>query len=157
MEVSIYDDLRIIDSFLLANTNKDFYQYFRLSKWTNFISKFFNFKFFPLVIEENNELLAFFPVFLIKSKIFKNHFISIPFCGHGGGMVIKKGTSQDNFLPVFLNKLQEMAKEKIAIIGDSFSADETPTSWITQLAAEYDIVNYHSYYDYYLYYLYCLC
>ena len=35
-----------------------------------------------------------------------------------------------------------MAKEKIAIVGDSFSADVTPTSWISRLAVDYDITNY---------------
>jgi hypothetical protein len=35
-----------------------------------------------------------------------------------------------------------MAKEKIAIIGDSFSADETPTSWVNLLKDNYNITNY---------------
>lgn len=35
-----------------------------------------------------------------------------------------------------------MVKEKIAIVGDSFSADTTPTSWITHLESEYDVTNY---------------
>ena len=35
-----------------------------------------------------------------------------------------------------------MAKEKVAIIGDSFAADSGPTSWITQLEVDFDVVNY---------------
>lgn len=35
-----------------------------------------------------------------------------------------------------------MAKEKVAIIGDSFAADGGPDSWITMLARDYDVINY---------------
>ena len=35
-----------------------------------------------------------------------------------------------------------MTKEKIVIIGDSFSTDTGPDSWITMLENDYDVVNY---------------
>lgn len=111
MEVDICDNQKTLEDFILENSPNDSYQYFKLPKWRNLISGYYGFRCFNLVVKDKNLILAFFPLFLVKSKVFGNHLIAAPFTGHGGDVVVKKGMEIDPCLKLIFKKIKDLALE----------------------------------------------
>ena len=98
MECKILSDEGEIKKFILENTPKNIQQFYR-TDWIKFVQSFFNYEYIPLGVINKNEIVAFLPLFYIKSLIFKNHFVSIPH-GQGGEAVIKNGLEKDQVLKI---------------------------------------------------------
>lgn len=111
MKVKVSDEFDKIDRFILENTERTSYQYFKLSKWLKFISDYFKYPYYIAIIEKESKIVACFPFVFVKSRIFGNHLISGPFASHGGGVVIKEKEDKRKIIKMFLSDLKKIAKE----------------------------------------------
>ena len=66
------------------------------SKILEFIQEMYSYPFFNVLFYREKELIGFIPFFLVKSSVFGNRLISLPFGGHGGGLCLKKGISKED-------------------------------------------------------------
>jgi FemAB-related protein (PEP-CTERM system-associated) len=58
--------------------------FFHLIGWKNVIEKTYKRKSYYLIARENGEIKGILPLFLMKSALFGNKLISVPFCDYGG-------------------------------------------------------------------------
>lgn len=76
------------------------------SKMLEFIKEMYSYPFFNVIFYKNNDFVGFIPFFLIKSTLFGNRLISLPFGGHGGGVCLKKNLEKVDVEEI----IQEMVK-----------------------------------------------
>ena len=114
MQVKMLKNLEKIDDFVIDNTPSNSYRFFKLLKWINLISNYFNYIYYPVIVEENNKVIAYFPFVLIKSKMFGNHMLSSPFTCHGGGIVFSKNVDKKKIIQKVLNQITKIAKKNKA-------------------------------------------
>lgn len=74
---------------------------FQTFKWKNIIEKTTNYHSYYFFIEENNKIKAILPSFLIKSRIFGNKLISIPYGDEAGPL------GDNNSIDFILNELNK--------------------------------------------------
>jgi lipid II:glycine glycyltransferase (peptidoglycan interpeptide bridge formation enzyme) len=111
MEVDLSNNQELLDNFVLENSPTDSYRFFKLSKWGTLISDYYGFKCFNLVVKDKNTIIAYFPLFLVKSRLFGNHFIAVPFTGHGGDVVVQKESEVNECLKIIFKKIKDLANE----------------------------------------------
>jgi FemAB-related protein (PEP-CTERM system-associated) len=85
------------------------YSLFKLSNWYNVICNTYKFRSHYLLAVDDSKIIGAFPIVLVKSKIFGNRLISLPFTGYGCGPIISKNHEQ--VLREFHGKILEIAEQ----------------------------------------------
>jgi len=69
---------------------------FHLWEWGELISEVYGHRRYYLLVEQNGEIVAVFPLIHIKSGLFGDKLISLPFCEHGGAVAERYDEAEKN-------------------------------------------------------------
>jgi hypothetical protein len=118
-----------LDDFLDKNGNED-QKLFCSSQWLKMINRCFNYKYINFLFFEKEKFIGFIPFFKIKSILFGNRIVSIPFTGHGAGFILIKNI-KDNLLQEIIklfveeiNKLRTIEDFSTVIIKEENYSNE---------------------------------
>ncbi|OIO40651.1 hypothetical protein CO154_02265 [Candidatus Pacearchaeota archaeon CG_4_9_14_3_um_filter_31_7] len=116
MEISFLEEKNYerYDKFIFSNERDNLARAFKTTTWKIFLDSIYNYKSIYLISEENSEIMAVFPLVLIKSRLLGNRIVSLPFVGHGVGPCFKKELKEDEvkkILKLFQDKLIQIIKE----------------------------------------------
>jgi len=109
------------DEFVCSQNNGTF---FHLAGWKDVIEKAFGHNTFFIYTEENGVITGVLPLAQVKSFLFGNSLVSLPFCVYGGILA-----SSDEAYCALENAAIEKAKEKNVDHLELRFKDESKTNW----------------------------
>lgn len=124
------DDAEKWDSFLLANTPNAFNSLYNLYDWRKVLVRSYGYEPYYFIIERGNEMVGCFPLMLVKSMIFGDRLISIPFTDHGCGPYVKKNELE------ILNFMLEKAKKLAYKLKVKHIKINSPQNWVQDILAK---------------------
>ncbi|MBI2045150.1 peptidoglycan bridge formation glycyltransferase FemA/FemB family protein [Candidatus Pacearchaeota archaeon] len=87
-------------------------------KMLELVQEMYSYPFFNVLFyNKKEELIGFIPFFSVKSSLFGNRLMSLPFSGHGGGLCLKKDLAKEEIKKIIkemCNAIKEISnKERI--------------------------------------------
>lgn len=100
-------DSDLWNEFIIRNTPNAQYSLYNLFEWRKVLTNSYNYKSYYIIAEQNSKIISCFPLIYVKSAIFGNRLISLPFTDHGCGPSIE--TDNAKFIICLLDKVNKIA------------------------------------------------
>lgn len=124
------EDFENWDKFLDSVTPNAFYSLYNSFDWSKVLIRSYGYDPYYLVVKRGNTMVGCFPLMLVKSKLFGNRLISIPFTDHGCGPYAKNNDSDTiNFMLEKINKLVHKFDVKYVKIN-------SPQNWVQDVLSK---------------------
>jgi CelD/BcsL family acetyltransferase involved in cellulose biosynthesis len=98
------------NEFITKNTPNAFYSLYNLFEWRRILIHAYGYEPYYIIAEEKGEIAGCFSLMLVKSRLFGNRLISLPFTDHGCGPCVKDGNVA--VLKFLLDEARQIAVKK---------------------------------------------
>jgi len=95
------------NDFIVKNTPSAFYSLYNLFEWRRVLIHAYGYDPYYIIAENEGEIVGCFPLMYVKSRLFGDGLISLPFTDHGCGPCVKDGDV--NVLKLLLEEVRRIA------------------------------------------------